>query len=83
VHGVLPALASGDWRVGDQRYYVSDIRRFRELTGWSPRVGVEAGVRRLYSWLVSQGAALDGATALPPMHARLSGLGEAPLAAGL
>jgi CDP-paratose 2-epimerase len=83
VHGVLPTLASGDWRVGDQRYYVSDIRRFRQLTGWSPRVGVEAGVRRLYSWLVSQGAALDGATALPPMHARLSGLGEAPLAAGL
>jgi CDP-paratose 2-epimerase len=41
----------GDWRTGDQRYYVSDTSRFREATGWSPGVGVSEGVRRLRDWL--------------------------------
>ena len=33
-----------DWRVGDQRYYVSDIRAFQSATGWKPRIGVRDGV---------------------------------------
>src|SRR5204863_332148 len=33
-----------DWRTGDQRYYVSDTRKFGTATGWSARVGVRAGV---------------------------------------
>jgi CDP-paratose 2-epimerase len=40
-----------DWRAADQRYYVSDTRKFGEATGWSPRIGVEQGVRALYDWL--------------------------------
>ncbi len=39
------------WRLADQRYYVSDTRAFQSATGWSPRVGVEKGVRALYEWL--------------------------------
>ena len=39
------------WRPGDQRYYVSDCRRFQALTGWAPRVGVREGVQRLAAWL--------------------------------
>jgi CDP-paratose 2-epimerase len=39
------------WRTGDQRFYVSDTSRFREATGWAPRVGVQEGVRRLCQWL--------------------------------
>jgi CDP-paratose 2-epimerase len=42
-----------DWRIGDQRYYVSDTRAFREATGWQPKINVRAGVRRLYDWLRS------------------------------
>lgn len=41
----------GNWRTGDQRYYVSDTRRFASATGWRPRVSVQAGVARLYRWL--------------------------------
>jgi CDP-paratose 2-epimerase len=40
-----------DWRVGDQRYYVSDVRAFGEATGWRPRVNVREGVAHLYDWL--------------------------------
>jgi CDP-paratose 2-epimerase len=47
-----PKLRFAEWRAADQRFYVSDIRRFREATGWSPEVNVRAGVTQLYQWLV-------------------------------
>ena len=50
-HAPGPAVEHAGWRPGDQRYYVSDSRRFRALTGWAPRVGVRDGVRRLCAWL--------------------------------
>jgi CDP-paratose 2-epimerase len=40
-----------DWRAGDQRYYVSDTRKFQRATGWRPRIDPEEGVVRLYGWL--------------------------------
>jgi CDP-paratose 2-epimerase len=52
LHGDSPDVAMRAWRTGDQRYYVSDTRRFQQATGWHPRVGVEEGVRRLYEWLL-------------------------------
>ena len=52
VHGEKPDVAFQEWRVGDQRYYVSDTSKFRAATGWAPRVGVEQGIERLYRWLV-------------------------------
>ncbi len=41
-----------DWRVGDQKYYVSDTRRFRELTGWEPSTSIDEGLDRLYRWVL-------------------------------
>jgi CDP-paratose 2-epimerase len=55
VHGKKPKLDFDGWRPGDQRYYVSDTRRFGEATGWAPKVGVQEGVERLYTWLVESG----------------------------
>jgi len=52
IHGAEPAVEFSDWRAADQRYYVSDIRRFSAATGWSPRVHLSAGVSRLHRWLV-------------------------------
>jgi CDP-paratose 2-epimerase len=52
--GRQPEFTLEDWRTGDQRYYVSDFRRFRELTGWSPRVSPNEGIERLYRWLQQQ-----------------------------
>jgi CDP-paratose 2-epimerase len=41
----------GPWRPGDQKYYVSDTRKFELATGWTPRTSVKAGLERLYEWL--------------------------------
>ena len=44
-------LSFGSWRTGDQHYYVSDIRKFQQATGWYPRHSVAEGVVGLYQWL--------------------------------
>ncbi|NMC80836.1 MAG: NAD-dependent epimerase/dehydratase family protein [Chloroflexi bacterium] len=44
-------VSQGEWRPGDQRVYISDIRKAGQELGWQPRVGVEEGVRRLYEWV--------------------------------
>lgn len=46
------SIRYGDWRPGDQRIYVSDIRKAAELLGWQPRVSVTEGVERLYRWVI-------------------------------
>jgi CDP-paratose 2-epimerase len=51
LEGLPPEVDFGPWRIGDQRWYVSDIRRFGEMTGWAPQVGVSEGVGRLHDWL--------------------------------
>jgi CDP-paratose 2-epimerase len=43
-----------DWRPSDQRYYVSDIRRFSAATGWQPKFSIHRGLACLYDWLKSQ-----------------------------
>jgi CDP-paratose 2-epimerase len=58
IHGGLPQIAHGRWRTGDQRYYISDVRKFSEITGWTPRYSVGEGVRRLYRWVAES---MDGA----------------------
>jgi CDP-paratose 2-epimerase len=39
-------------RPGDQRYYVSDTRRFQAATGWAPAIGIRDGLAKMYDWLV-------------------------------
>jgi CDP-paratose 2-epimerase len=40
-----------DWRPGDQRVFVCDIRRIEADLGWKPRVAKDVGVRRLIEWV--------------------------------
>jgi CDP-paratose 2-epimerase len=61
LHGKSPVVHFADWRPGDQRYYVSDTRRFRAATGWAPQVGVRRGLTILYRWL-SESRGLSTAT---------------------
>jgi CDP-paratose 2-epimerase len=51
--GKRPQLLFEEWRVADQRWYVSDARAFELLTGWSPQVSVADGVARLRAWLLA------------------------------
>jgi CDP-paratose 2-epimerase len=52
LRGERPSLEFGPWRPGDQRYYVSDIRKFAAATGWRPTTSVHQGVSALYRWLL-------------------------------
>ena len=46
----------GAWRPGDQKVYVSDNRKLENLLGWSPQIGVRAGIERLWAWVTSNAA---------------------------
>jgi len=48
-----------DWRPGDQKIYISDIRKASHDFGWEPKVDVDEGVRRLFEW-VKENHALFG-----------------------
>jgi CDP-paratose 2-epimerase len=49
--GRVPLLRREDWRVGDQRYYVSDTRAFAAATGWRARISAAEGLERLHAWI--------------------------------
>lgn len=52
--GLPLAHTFADWRPGDQRVFVSDIRKARADFGWEPRVGPVEGVAKLVEWLRSR-----------------------------
>ena len=56
LEGREPRIERAAWRTGDQKFYVSDTRKFRRATGWSPTISPREGVRLLRSWLVSSRA---------------------------
>jgi CDP-paratose 2-epimerase len=43
-----------DWRPGDQKIYVSNIGKARQVLHWEPRIDVHAGLEKLWSWLDKQ-----------------------------
>jgi len=58
-------LQHGPWRVGDQRWYVSDIRRFQHATGWQPEIDPGCGIERMYTWLQTHRPAWDDTVSSP------------------
>jgi CDP-paratose 2-epimerase len=72
LHREPPHVSFAAWRPGDQKYYVSDTQKFATATGWTPQIGVQAGVQQLYTWLrqslnipiASQGASHQGVRTL-------------------
>lgn len=57
LRGVRPRVRFDAWRAGDQRWYVSDFRKFARATGWRPKVGAAEGVRQLHDWLAAENGA--------------------------
>lgn len=53
--GRRPEVRFDAARPADQRWYVSDLRRFKDATGWAPRVGIRDGVGRLCAYLRDAG----------------------------
>jgi len=50
------------WRAADQKYYVSDTRRFSAQTGWTSSVNVRDGVTRLHQWLQEFGVGVNNSS---------------------
>ncbi len=49
-NGALPYRLSG-WRPGDQKVFISDIRRAAAELGWAPKTGKQQGLTALYDWI--------------------------------
>lgn len=45
--GKLPSVNYDRFRPGDQRVYISDIRKAQQHLDWAPKVGVAEGLRRM------------------------------------
>ena len=52
----VPSVSFDQTRLGDQKVYISDIRRLREQLNWAPKVGVREGVKRLHHWVMENKA---------------------------
>ena len=48
--------ARAAWRPGDQRVFISDVRKAERDFGWAPRVGWQTGLDRLYEWVEANAA---------------------------
>ena len=44
-------VGRGDWRPGDQKVFVADIRKAEKVLNWKPKFSVEAGVKELFDWV--------------------------------
>lgn len=45
------SVAHGDWRPGDQKVFVADIRKAQKMLDWNPKYSVERGVAQLFDWV--------------------------------
>lgn len=44
-------ISSSSPRPGDQRIFISDIRKAKKDFGWEPKVGIRSGIEILYEWI--------------------------------
>lgn len=49
--GKRSEIIRDNWRIGDQKVYVSDISKIRKEVGWEPAVGVKEGIKNLVEWI--------------------------------
>lgn len=53
--GITPKVRHSEWRPADQKVYISNIGKARNRLGWTPKIGVREGVRRMVSWIEQNG----------------------------
>jgi len=62
--GLSIPLTFSEWRPGDQRVYISDIRKAHRDFQWAPRTDVSQGTLRLVDWLKANRDLVKGAVQL-------------------
>jgi len=70
ITGQKPAVTFEQWRPSDQKYYVSDFRKFSAATGWKPLTDTREGVTKLYEWLHEEIFSKTGRPALKATKTR-------------
>jgi len=45
------SVERSDWRPGDQRVFVANIQKAERELGWRPKIGLEAGIEKLFDWV--------------------------------
>jgi CDP-paratose 2-epimerase len=45
------SVAYGDWRPGDQKVFIADIRKAGKILGWKPKYDVDKGLKQLFDWV--------------------------------
>ncbi|MFQ5953134.1 MAG: GDP-mannose 4,6-dehydratase, partial [Candidatus Omnitrophota bacterium] len=53
-------LSFDDWRPGDQKIYVSDIKKVKEHLGWEPKIGRQEGIDMLFKWVQDNKELFEG-----------------------
>jgi CDP-paratose 2-epimerase len=69
------AIAFGDWRPGDQKVYVSDLRKAKRDLGWEPLIGIDQGLADLRGWVDANRELFESGMATlvhPPVAGRVS-----------
>jgi CDP-paratose 2-epimerase len=51
MRGGAPAISFGEWRPGDQPWYVSCTKAITATLGWQPQIPLRQGLRSLHEWL--------------------------------
>ncbi len=59
VFGRKISVIHKDWRPGDQKIYISDIRKAKKELKWLPKIRVNDGISLLYSWVNSNKQLFD------------------------
>jgi len=44
-------ISREDWRPGDQKIFVADVRKAKAVFGWAPTTTVTDGITKLYKWV--------------------------------
>ncbi len=45
------SVTKDDARPGDQKVYISDIRKVKKGLDWAPKIGVEEGIKDYVQWM--------------------------------
>lgn len=53
VRGGRMKYSCGDWRPGDQRIFICDVRKAMRDFGWQPTIPISKGLRHLIEWVYS------------------------------
>jgi CDP-paratose 2-epimerase len=58
--GSKMSCSFGDWRPGDQRVYISDVRRAQRELQWRPQTPPEIGVEQMRAWMAANLETIEG-----------------------